>query len=173
MEPPRSYKDVQKLTGRLAALRRFISKSGDRNLPFFKKLCLASKEEFIWDSQCDVAFEELKQYLGSPKLLTRPEEGEELQLYLAVSKGAVNSSGRLTTWAVELSEFEINYAPRTETIEQVLTDFIMESNAWSTSKAPSQEKALEEAPKWIMYVDGVSNDKGAGAGILIHGVHME
>ncbi|GAA0153669.1 hypothetical protein LIER_37718 [Lithospermum erythrorhizon] len=64
MEPPRSYKDVQKLTGRLAALSRFISKS---------------------------AFEELKQYLGSPKLLTKPEEGEELQEYLAVSEGAART----------------------------------------------------------------------------------
>ncbi|GAA0139269.1 hypothetical protein LIER_00851 [Lithospermum erythrorhizon] len=76
MKPPRSYKDIQKLTGRLDALSRFISKSGDRNLLFFKKLRQAAKEEFVWDSQCDAAFEELKQYLGSPNLLTRPEEGD-------------------------------------------------------------------------------------------------
>ncbi|GAA0159938.1 hypothetical protein LIER_16607 [Lithospermum erythrorhizon] len=79
MEPPRSYKDVQRLTGRLAALSRFISKSGDPNLLFFQETPLGFQEEFVWDSQCDVAFEELKRYLGSPKLLTRPEEGEELQ----------------------------------------------------------------------------------------------
>ncbi|GAA0149045.1 hypothetical protein LIER_08317 [Lithospermum erythrorhizon] len=91
MEPPRSYKDVQKLTGRLAALSRVISKSGDRNYLFFKKLRQAAKEEFVWDSQCDAAFKELKQYLGSSKLLTRPEESKELQLYLVVSEGAVSS----------------------------------------------------------------------------------
>ncbi|GAA0169557.1 hypothetical protein LIER_24011 [Lithospermum erythrorhizon] len=38
MKPPNNYKDVQHLTGCLAALIRFISKSGDRNLPFFKTL---------------------------------------------------------------------------------------------------------------------------------------
>ncbi|GAA0151079.1 hypothetical protein LIER_09873 [Lithospermum erythrorhizon] len=71
----------------LAALSCFISKSGDQNLPFFKKLRQASKEEFIWDSHCDAAFEEFM----SPKWLTRPEGGEKLQLYLAVSEGAVSS----------------------------------------------------------------------------------
>ncbi|GAA0157909.1 hypothetical protein LIER_15066 [Lithospermum erythrorhizon] len=91
MQPPRSYKDVQKLIGRLAALSRFISKSGDQNLPFFRKLCQVAKEEFVWDLQCDASFDELKRYLKYPKLLTRPEESEELQLYLAVSKGAISS----------------------------------------------------------------------------------
>ncbi|GAA0163008.1 hypothetical protein LIER_18985 [Lithospermum erythrorhizon] len=38
MKPPNSYKEVQKLTGCLAALNRFISKAGERNLPFFKNL---------------------------------------------------------------------------------------------------------------------------------------
>ncbi|GAA0186032.1 hypothetical protein LIER_33320 [Lithospermum erythrorhizon] len=37
MQPPREHKDIQKLTGCVAALSRFISKSGERNLPFFKK----------------------------------------------------------------------------------------------------------------------------------------
>ena len=36
MEPPKSVKDVQKLTGRVAALGRFVSKSGDMCLPFLK-----------------------------------------------------------------------------------------------------------------------------------------
>ncbi|GAA0173157.1 hypothetical protein LIER_26830 [Lithospermum erythrorhizon] len=38
MQPPRMYRDIQKLTGCLAALSRFISKSSERNLPFFKNL---------------------------------------------------------------------------------------------------------------------------------------
>ncbi|GAA0144397.1 hypothetical protein LIER_04855 [Lithospermum erythrorhizon] len=46
-EPPKSYKEVQRLTGCLAALSRFISKSGDRNLSFFRKIRQVSKEPFI------------------------------------------------------------------------------------------------------------------------------
>ncbi|GLT39466.1 hypothetical protein SLA2020_136540 [Shorea laevis] len=34
MEPPRSIKDMQRLTGRLAALHRFIARSAERCLPF-------------------------------------------------------------------------------------------------------------------------------------------
>jgi hypothetical protein len=34
MMPPQSARDVQRLTGRLAALNRFISKSAERSLPF-------------------------------------------------------------------------------------------------------------------------------------------
>ncbi|GAA0142601.1 hypothetical protein LIER_03460 [Lithospermum erythrorhizon] len=91
MNPPNSYKDIQKLTGCLAALRRFISKSGERNLPFFKNLRKASTNKFYWDDECNKAFEALKKYLGSPQLLSRPKEGEELQLYLDVAEAAMSS----------------------------------------------------------------------------------
>jgi len=38
MEPPKNVKEVQSLTGRVAALNRFVSKAIDRCLPFFKVL---------------------------------------------------------------------------------------------------------------------------------------
>ncbi|GAA0142876.1 hypothetical protein LIER_03677 [Lithospermum erythrorhizon] len=60
MKPPNSYKDVQKLTRCLAALNRFISRSGERNLPFFKNLRHMPKETFVWDEECKEAFEGLK-----------------------------------------------------------------------------------------------------------------
>jgi len=46
MEEPRSIRDVQKLTGRIAALNRFIPRSADRSLPFFKFLRKANKFEW-------------------------------------------------------------------------------------------------------------------------------
>ncbi|KAL0415979.1 UNVERIFIED_CONTAM: hypothetical protein Slati_3429800 [Sesamum latifolium] len=36
MEPPTSINEVQRLTGRIAALSRFISKSAEKGLPFFR-----------------------------------------------------------------------------------------------------------------------------------------
>ena len=36
------------------------------------------------------------------------------------------TSGRLMKWAIELSEFEIRYKPKTSIKGQVLTDFVME-----------------------------------------------
>jgi hypothetical protein len=38
MAPPQSARDAQRLTGRLSALNRFISKSTERSLPFLKTL---------------------------------------------------------------------------------------------------------------------------------------
>ncbi|GAA0171764.1 hypothetical protein LIER_25724 [Lithospermum erythrorhizon] len=91
MRLPNSYKEVQKLTECLATLNHFISKLGKMNLPFFKNPRRMSKEMFSWDEECSEAFEEFKRYLGSTQLLSRPEAGERLQLYLAISDVAVSS----------------------------------------------------------------------------------
>ncbi|KAL0408218.1 UNVERIFIED_CONTAM: hypothetical protein Sradi_1756200 [Sesamum radiatum] len=89
MQPPGTTKEVQKLTGRIAALNRFISRSSDKGLPFFK--ILKKADAFSWNEQCQAAFENLKKYLTSPPLLTKPKPGETLFLYLAISEGAVSA----------------------------------------------------------------------------------
>jgi hypothetical protein len=58
MEPPKSRKGAQRLTGRLASLNRFISRSAERNLPFFEVMKLA--DVFQWGPNQQKAFEELK-----------------------------------------------------------------------------------------------------------------
>jgi hypothetical protein len=50
MKDPTCIKDVQKLTGCIAALNRFISKLGERGLPFFK--LLKHQEKFVWSLTC-------------------------------------------------------------------------------------------------------------------------
>ncbi|XP_038715980.1 uncharacterized protein LOC120009442 [Tripterygium wilfordii] len=89
MEPPKSPKEVQRLTGRAAALGRFLARSGDRCRPFFQALKKA--KEFQWTEECQKAFEDLKKYLGRPPLLTCPKEGEVLYLYLATTDHAVSA----------------------------------------------------------------------------------
>ncbi|KAL5581058.1 hypothetical protein UlMin_013500 [Ulmus minor] len=90
MEPPRKIKEVQRLTGRIAALNRFISRATDRCKPFFQ--ALRKGKDFIWTADCEQSFQELKSYLGKPPLLSKPHEGDSLILYLAVSKRAVSSA---------------------------------------------------------------------------------
>ncbi|KAL5554586.1 hypothetical protein UlMin_041987 [Ulmus minor] len=90
MEPPRKIKEVQRLTGRIAALNRFISRATDRCKPFFQ--ALRKGKDFIWTADYEQSFQELKSYLGKPPLLSKPHEGDSLILYLAVSKGAVSSA---------------------------------------------------------------------------------
>ncbi|CAL8992967.1 unnamed protein product [Prunus brigantina] len=45
-----------------------------------------------WDDECEVAFQNLKTYLTSPPLLSKPIPGEDLYIYLAVSDSAVSSA---------------------------------------------------------------------------------
>ncbi|XP_058076379.1 uncharacterized protein LOC131224960 [Magnolia sinica] len=45
-----------------------------------------------WMSEYEQAFQQLKQYLGLPPLLSKPEEGEPLFLYPTVSTSAVSSA---------------------------------------------------------------------------------
>ncbi|XP_065628026.1 uncharacterized protein LOC111988600 [Quercus suber] len=88
MEPPKNIKEVQSLTGRVAALNRFVSKATDKCLPFFKILTKA----FEWTDDCQRAFQDLKHYLTTAPLLSPFVLGEELYLYLAVSPHAVSST---------------------------------------------------------------------------------
>ncbi|KAL2226151.1 UNVERIFIED_CONTAM: Retrovirus-related Pol polyprotein from transposon [Sesamum indicum] len=89
LRSPTSIKEVQKLTGKIASLRRFISRSADRRLSFFK--ILRKAKNFTWTAECDQALQELKEYLTKPPLLANPKEGETLFLYLGVSENAVSS----------------------------------------------------------------------------------
>ena len=88
MEPPKNIKEVQSLTGRVAALNRFVSKTTDKCLPFFKVL----KKAFEWTDECQKAFQDLKDYLTRAPLLSPSVQEEELYLYLAVSPYAVSSA---------------------------------------------------------------------------------
>ena len=197
MPSPSGIKEVQRLTGRIVSLSRFVSRASDKCHPFFQVL----KKAFQWDTKCEESFSALKAYLSSPPpppppILVSPIKGELLALYLAISdfstsvvlvrdkdrvqhpvyycsrslRGAEErysrmeklilalvtsarklrpyfqahtievpteypmkqvlhkpeTSGRLMKWAIELSEFDIRYKPKTAIKGQVLADFVME-----------------------------------------------
>jgi ribonuclease HI len=90
MKPPNSRKGAQRLAGRLASLNIFISRSAERNLPFFE--VLKSAEVFQWRPAQQKAFEELKQYLIDLTTLTPPSSGAPLLLYVAASHVAVSAA---------------------------------------------------------------------------------
>ncbi|KAK3000809.1 hypothetical protein RJ639_022457 [Escallonia herrerae] len=81
--------DFLVLTGRIAALGRFLSKSAERCLPFFK--ALKNIKNFEWIAECQTSFEALKEYLTAPPLLSKPLAGEELFLYLAIAESVVSA----------------------------------------------------------------------------------
>ena len=67
IEPPKRIKDVRRLTGCVAAMSRFISKSAERALPFFKILKKAGPIE--WTPEAEAALQDLKRYLSSTPVL--------------------------------------------------------------------------------------------------------
>jgi len=77
------------------------------------------------------------------KILTKPDLAE-----------------RMIGWAVELSEFHIEYQPRGAIKSQALADFTAELTPYSTE---------EKTPRWTLYVDGSSNSRSCGAGVVLEG----
>ncbi|XP_024005004.1 uncharacterized protein LOC112082136 [Eutrema salsugineum] len=225
---PTIKREVQRLTGRIAALNRFISRSTDKCLPFYQ--LLRGNKHLEWNERCEEAFAELKKYLSTPPVLSKPKTGETLYLYIAISEFAVSSvlvredrgeqkpifytsksldgseyryqtlekfafavvisarklrpyfhshsivvltdyplrtflhslsqSGRLAKWAIELSEYDIEYRGRTATKSQVLADFLVEL-------PPELVEANPVIQPWILHTDGSSSHKGSGVGIRL------
>ncbi|CAA7029198.1 unnamed protein product [Microthlaspi erraticum] len=189
------------------------------------------KQEVRVGQKCEDAFKQLKEYLTTPPILAKPEEGETLLLYIAISSTAVsgvlvredrgeqqpvfyvsktlndaetryptleklalavvisarklrpyfqshsivvftsqplrqilhgpNQSGRMARWAIELSEYDIEFKSRTSAKSQVLADFIVEI----PPELATQED--EQILKWTLHVDGSSSRQGAGVGIRL------
>ncbi|GJZ27915.1 reverse transcriptase domain-containing protein [Tanacetum coccineum] len=89
---PKCLKDVQNLNGKLASLNRFLAKSAEKSLPFFKTLKKCTKKsEFHWTAEAEEAFKKIKQLIAELPMLTAPMEKEELIFYLAAAKETVSA----------------------------------------------------------------------------------
>ncbi|KAJ9542724.1 hypothetical protein OSB04_029230, partial [Centaurea solstitialis] len=241
IQSPRNVKEVQKLTGRVAALNRFISRSSDKCHLFYN--VLRKNKGFDWTEAHEEALQSLKKYMSNPPLLTKPIEGESLQLYLAVSNNAVSAvlvregdqhqqpiyyisksfldaetrytsmeklllglvtaakklrhyfeshhiivvtnyplkivlrkpelTGRLAKWSIYLSSFDLTYQPRTAIKSQALADFVAEFSPGI--EEPSYDEIsnvmIHDNEPWTMHVDGASNARGSGLGVVLKSSH--
>ncbi|XP_016168240.1 uncharacterized protein LOC107610752 [Arachis ipaensis] len=195
MKSPDCVKDVQRLSGRLTALSRFLGTSAAKALPFFN--LMRKGIAFEWTPTCEEAFNHFKEILATPPVLGKPKVGEPLYLYLAITDEAMvavlvreewkvqqpiyfvnkalqgaelryskleklalalltsscrlqqyfqghqvvvrtdqgirqilqkpNLAGRMMTWAIELSQYDLQYEPRHAIKAQAMTDFLVES----------------------------------------------
>ena len=73
----------------MATLSRFISRLGEKGLPFFK--LLKALEKFSSTEEADAAFMQLKTFLTSPPVLTAPQPNEDLLLYIAATDRVVST----------------------------------------------------------------------------------
>ncbi|XP_065624956.1 uncharacterized protein LOC136065547 [Quercus suber] len=70
------------------------------------------------------------------------------------------AAGRMALWAIELSEFDIHYRPRTVIKGQAVADFIAEYTQ-------TEHKGAHALRQWNIHTDGSSNKQAGGAGVLI------
>ncbi|GJU54624.1 hypothetical protein Tco_1228338 [Tanacetum coccineum] len=76
---PKCLKDVQKLNGKLVSLNKFLAKSVEKSLPFFKTLKKCTKKSnFHWTTEAEEAFKQMKQLIAELLMLVAPMEKEEL-----------------------------------------------------------------------------------------------
>jgi hypothetical protein len=83
MEAPRSQKKVQRLTGCMAALSRFISRLGEKGLPFYK--LLKKVDKFQWTSEAQEALDALKKFLTTPQVLKPPRRASRPKICCCTS----------------------------------------------------------------------------------------
>ena len=72
--------------------------------------------------------------------------------------------GRLMKWALELSEFDIRYKPKTTIKGQVLADFVIE---FTSAELAEDTRATPDLPIWKLYVDGAANAQGSSARLIL------
>ena len=74
----------------------------------------------------------------------------------------MEAAGRLIQWAIELSEFDIRYQPRSAIKAQALADFIAE---FTPSYGSLDE--IEGTKTWVVHVDGSSTLHAGGIGVVL------
>ncbi|KAL0458277.1 UNVERIFIED_CONTAM: hypothetical protein Slati_0454900 [Sesamum latifolium] len=133
MGPPTNIKKVQRLTGRIAAFSRFISKSAEKCLAFFKTLgkavssVLVREEEgtqtpIYYVSKVPNGAESC--YPPIEKMVLALSRGGQTNTSLKQVFGKAETSERLVKLTIELSEYDILYLPRTTIKAQALADFV-------------------------------------------------
>ena len=244
LRSPRNPKEVQKLTGMATALNRFISWSADWCRPFF--LLINKWKGFEWIEECATTFQQLKDYLARPPIMSSPKPDEVLFAYIAVAPYAVSLvlirvdsgvqrpiyyvskslheaevrylslekailvvvlgthklphyfqahtvvvltqlplktilrsadyTGRIAKWGTLLGAFDIKYMPRTSIKGQVLADLVAkftEPEIEESLQVGNMDEKLVgtisqgRLPTWDVYVDGASNQKGSGVGLVL------
>ncbi|GJT09252.1 reverse transcriptase domain-containing protein [Tanacetum coccineum] len=91
MPSPSNLKQIKRLSGKLAALNRFLSKAAEKALPCLDTLkkC-TNKKDFHWTAKAEEAFQEIKRLITELPTLTAPKKEEELMVYLSAANEAVS-----------------------------------------------------------------------------------
>ncbi|XP_073362344.1 uncharacterized protein [Aegilops tauschii subsp. strangulata] len=89
MERPTRLRDVQKFTGCLASISRFISWLGEKALTLYQ--LMKKTTHFEWNDKADEDFLQLKKMLTTPPVLAAPAAKEPMLLYIAATNRVVST----------------------------------------------------------------------------------
>ncbi|XP_014499249.1 uncharacterized protein LOC106760312 [Vigna radiata var. radiata] len=164
-------KEVQCLVGRLTALSRFIPRLSEHIKPILNNM--KKNVPRHWDDHCETAFSagteerysqvekvalalltaarRLRPYFQSHQVVVRTDHP------VARILKKPDLAGRMVSWSIELSEFGLRFEPQGSIKGQHLADF--------AADLPS----ATEPSVWNLNVDGSSDRRGAGAGIVLEG----
>lgn len=70
----------------------------------------------------------------------------------------------MVKWAIELGKHDIKITPRNAIKSQVVADFIAEFT--HREELRQGENSLDDDKEWQLFVDGASNSRGSGAGMV-------
>ncbi|RVX11727.1 hypothetical protein CK203_009440 [Vitis vinifera] len=206
--PPRNKKELQRLTGKLVALGRFIARFTEELRPFFLAIRKAGAQGWTDNCQkwaisavlfrCPSPKEQKPVYYVSRALADVETRYSKMELTALALRSAAQKlrpyfqahpvivltdqplrsilhkpdlTGQMLQWAIELSEFGIEFQPRLSKKGQVMADFVLEY-----SRRPNQHHESSEQEWWTLRVDGASRSSGSGVGLLLQsptGEHLE
>ncbi|XP_074323151.1 uncharacterized protein LOC141660087 [Apium graveolens] len=82
-----------------------------------------------------------------------------------------DASGRLVNWAIELSQFNIKFIPRTTIKAQALAEFVVECTFPEIPETPKprseEEKEASNRDSWTLHVDGSATAERSRAGLIL------
>ena len=102
-----------------------------------------------------VASRKLRQYFQASPILVMTNQS------IKKSMNKLETAGRMVQWAIELSQFDIEYHPRTAIKAQALADFIAEFTLLD------EENPIPKAERWTIQMDGSSAQGRGGVGVVI------
>ncbi|GJV66210.1 reverse transcriptase domain-containing protein [Tanacetum coccineum] len=196
LQSPQRLKKEQSLNKKLESLNRFLSKSAEKSLPFFKTLkwCV-KKSDFQWTPEAERAFQGMKQCIVELRMVTAPRPKEELIMYLCVAREAISAVllaeidlQQILVYFVSraLQAPEINYNSMEKLVLAlvhatrrlrryfqahpvvVITDQPIKQ-ILPDEEDPSMEAQAEEiAPEpWTLFTNRSSCLEGSGAGLIL------
>ncbi|KAL0346385.1 UNVERIFIED_CONTAM: hypothetical protein Scaly_1654500 [Sesamum calycinum] len=167
MGPPHQYQRSTATNRKNVGLSRFISKSVEKGIPFFKTL--REVRDIKWTEECQQALEELKAYLAKLPLLEKPVLGDTLYLYLSstISLSAYRKDGPGLGHHGKETAALLPFLPHWSQNQYSLEASLRQTRSFGTiSKMGNRErgprrKTLASPRRRILH------QKGSGTGIVI------